>query len=175
MMLEVWKDIPGYEGLYQASVFGDIRNAQSGAILKPFKCDGRYLRVKLYRLDGKRVHKTHMVHRLVAMAFIPNTYNKPQVNHIDGNKENNNATNLEWCTQSENLSHSVKIGLRDMSCCTNATKKTVYQYSLDGTLVRAWESMSQAARELGLQTPNISHCCAGRIRQTGGYKWSLEH
>ena len=174
--MQIWLDVSGYEGIYQISNFGQVKNCKTGKLLNFSKTYNGYQRVKLYKkVCGKRTSQTFMVHRLVAQAFVSNPDNKPQVNHIDGNKMNNEANNLEWCTQSENLAHSVRIGLRDMTCCTNATKKTVYQYNLDGTLVRAWESMSRAAMELGLQVSNISHCCAGRIRQTGGYKWSLEH
>lgn len=168
----IWRDVSGYEGLYQVSDSGVVRNKRTSAVLKVSINHGGYERVKLYKhIDGKRVAKTFLVHRLIALSFVPNEENKPQVNHIDGNKKNNCANNLEWCTQSENLAHSVRIGLRDMSCCTNVTKKKVEQWSLDGKHINTWNSMSDAARMLGLQVSNISRCCAGKIEHTGGYKW----
>ena len=99
-MQEIWKDIEGFEGLYQVSTWGNIRGARG--ILKPYKNNKGYLKVGLFK-NGKD-HKKR-VNRLVALAFIPNPYNLPQVNHKDGNKENNSFTNLEWVTDEENKEH----------------------------------------------------------------------
>jgi hypothetical protein len=98
---EIWKDIIGYEGFYKVSNLGRIqRNNKS--IIKPEKTNRGYLRVILSKNSNI---KKKSVHRLVAMGFIPNPENKPQVNHIDSDKENNNKNNLEWCTGSENMKH----------------------------------------------------------------------
>ena len=119
---ETWKPIYEYEGLYEVSSYGGVRSVdrvivrtrrgtshclqQKGKVLKPMK-SWDYLAVEL---RGKAVK----IHKLVANCFIPNPENKPQVNHIDGNKYNNNATNLEWCTHSENMQHALRTGLRVM-------------------------------------------------------------
>lgn len=118
---EIWKDIKGYEGLYQVSNLGRVKSLER--ILH--YCDGRHRPVKEkllscgvckvgYRQVKLRLNKktkTHYVHRLVANTFILNLESKPQVNHKDGNKINNNIDNLEWVTHSENLQHSYdKLG-----------------------------------------------------------------
>ena len=118
---EVWKDIEGYEGLYQVSTCGNIKSLaksrkngngryyiQKEKLLKQSFTTTGYKKVELYK-DGKR--KSFKVHRLVAIAFIPNPDNKPEVNHIDGNKINNNIDNLEWVTSSENSIHAYETGL----------------------------------------------------------------
>lgn len=100
--MEIWKEIEGYNGKYQVSTWGRIRNAETGAILTPYKNAKGYLKIGLQR-NGKC--EKHRINRLVALAFIPNPNNYPQVNHIDGNKENNSYTNLECLTNEMNQEH----------------------------------------------------------------------
>ena len=112
-MEEIWKDIEGYEKIYQISNMGRVRsfyyhNFNKVIILKAYKTKSGYLMVGL-RKDGKRKH--HLIHRLVAKSFIENPKNKSQVNHKNGVKEDNEIQNLEWTTQSENSKHAVKKGL----------------------------------------------------------------
>lgn len=101
--MEIFKDIPGYEDQYRITSWGRVFNATSQRFLYPYITKKGYLRVDLYGPDGKRKH--FKVHRLVANAFIPNPDGKPQVNHKDGNKQNNSITNLEWVTDEENKAH----------------------------------------------------------------------
>ncbi len=120
-MKEIWKDVEGYEGLYQVSNLGNVKSLKrkkwngfnfietTEKILKTSKSYKGYLRTRLYK-DGKS--KCFPTHRIVAQAFIPNPNNKPQVNHIDGDKTNNKAENLEWCTNAENQQHAIKTKLR---------------------------------------------------------------
>lgn len=116
---EIWKDVVGYEGLYEVSNLGKVRSVSRGnrkGRVRVLYQSGRYLDVVLSK-EGK--HKTHDVHRLVAMAFIPNPNNKAQIDHIDGNSINNNVTNLRWATPKENnnnpitiqRNHEAKIGM----------------------------------------------------------------
>lgn len=100
--MEIWKDIDGFEGKYQVSSWGRVRN-KSGIIVHATLNKKGYLRVWLYK-KGKYLKPR--VHRLVATAFIPNPYNLPQVNHKDGNKQNNSYTNLEWVTNRQNQEHA---------------------------------------------------------------------
>lgn len=106
-MGEIWKVIDGYEN-YEVSTAGRVRNIATSVVLKPNNC-GRYLQVKLSQ-NSKR--KNFLVHRLVASAFIPNPDNKPQVNHINGIKTDNSASNIEWTTPSDNIKHSYLKNLR---------------------------------------------------------------
>ena len=126
MNKEIWKPIENYEGLYEVSNLGRVRSIDriiimkhrngcnathyyKGKILATRKNNSGYLKVDLIK-DKKA--KTFFVHRLVAIAFISNVENKPQVNHIDGNKENNTIENIEWCDAFENQQHALNIGLR---------------------------------------------------------------
>lgn len=116
--MEIWKDITGYKGIYQISNHGRLRRIWKKSRrnpegkLKILNCslsnDG-YCKADLWK-NKKR--KTYRIHRLVSFEFIENPLNKPQVNHIDGNKINNHVDNLEWCTCSENIKHAYKTGLK---------------------------------------------------------------
>lgn len=115
---EIWKDVVGYEGIYKVSNFGKVlsisyRNKEYSKIRLNQIDNYGYSVIDLFLCKKRRNVK---VHRLVAIAFIPNPENKPQVNHKDGNKLNNHVFNLEWCTDSENNIHAYKIGLKFMSC-----------------------------------------------------------
>lgn len=116
--MEVWADIKGFEGYYQISSYGRVRSLDryvpdcfgskriaKGQILKPYKTPKGYMKITLYK-DSKKVYRKCRVHRLVAETFLDNKDNLPEVNHKDGNKANNNLSNLEWCTQKENLEHA---------------------------------------------------------------------
>lgn len=108
MEAEIWKDITGYEGLYQVSTLGRVLSLRKNIILKPGNDKDGYLNINL-SLNSKS--KTLKIHRIVAKMFIENIDNKPQVNHIDFNKKNNNINNLEWCTIKENSMHNRIFGV----------------------------------------------------------------
>lgn len=123
-MEEIWKDIKGFEGLYQVSNFGEVKSLpRNGTILKPrtlvgFIDDLGYHQVVL---TSKKVHKK--IHRLVALAFIPNPENKPCVNHKNRIRTDNRVTNLEWCTYKENTTHSFANGHKAKSKSDHAGSK----------------------------------------------------
>lgn len=110
-MKEIWKDVIGYEKYFMVSNFGEIWSKRTEIILIPTIIKSGYCTIAT-RFNGRSGEcKTIRIHRMVAEAFIPNPENKPLVNHIDGNKRNNNYKNLEWCTASENTIHALKTGL----------------------------------------------------------------
>lgn len=122
--------------------------------------------------------KNILVHRLVAISFINNPLNNPQVNHIDGNKMNNNVDNLEWVTRSENVKHSYKklgrIGIsynKGKTGKNNPNSKITLQYSLEGDLIKKWDSKIQASKELKIDSGSISKCCKGIRKTAGNYIW----
>lgn len=111
--MEIWKYIIGFGDKYQISNYGQVKSFKrgTGVIMKPVKNRYGYLTIKLVYFKQK---KRFYIHRLVTSYFLENPLNKDFVNHIDGNKANNNLQNLEWCTNSENMRHADKIGLRKM-------------------------------------------------------------
>ena len=150
-------------GLYQVSDKGRVQSLNYGntgtiALLRPIKIYG-YLRVRLYKNNK---YKNFYVHRLVAEAFIPNQKNKPDVNHKDGDKQNNTSTNLEWCTEKENTAHAIKNKLFNICVPVN-------QYDKQHNLIRQWKSQAEAFKELGIK--HISCCCKGKRKTAGGYIW----
>jgi hypothetical protein len=109
--LEIWKDIDGYKGYYQISSFGHVKNIITGNILKPSKSKSGYLHITLCYKKKKDL----LIHRLVALAFIPNPNKYRYVNHKDENKENNNVNNLEWCTVAYNNSYGTRLKKASMT------------------------------------------------------------
>lgn len=144
------------------------KNIKRGKILKLYISKKGYLQVNLTK---NRQSKTSSVHRLVATAFIQNPKNKPEVNHIDGNKQNNKIDNLEWVTSSENTIHAIKTGLVKNTHGRNHYKTPVNQYSLDGEFIRRWDSIKQIKKEWNLKSIHVSSCCRGKIKTSLGYKW----
>lgn len=170
-MKEEWKDIKGYEGLYQISNLGNVKSVYKNGNFKILigGIKNGYRQVILVK-DGKR--KYINVHRLVAEAFIPNKENKSQVNHIDGNKLNNKVDNLEWCTQSENMKHAYKIGLeKPLYAIINKRAKKVKQYDKNNNLINCYNGIKEAARINNINPGDITKCCKNKRKQVGGYVW----
>lgn len=176
--MEVWKDIPEYEGLYQVSSGGLVR--RNGQIRKLYKDHRGYLTIGLSKQSKMKYFK---VHRLVAIAFIQNPQGKRTVNHKDGNKENNCVENLEWATHSENIIHANKMGLRRVtdaqrkaasengkrSCDQNRPRKAVF-CTKDGDRYE-FVSAHEGARFVFGDASPIIQCCKGKKKTYKGYEW----
>ena len=172
-MTEVWKDIEGYEGLYQVSNLGNVLRLPYKRPLKPSVRCG-YYRIALSKNNNS---KWYSLHRLVAKAFIPNPDNLPEINHKDGNKSNNCVDNLEWCSRKENMHHARRMGLwivtERMKNGLDQSKVT-YQYDKNGNFIKCFNSAAEASRKLGINSGNLHSCCIGIRKTAGGYIWSYE-
>lgn len=182
---EIWKDIPGYEGVYQASNLGRIRGVDridvggrkwKGKVLSQCVCRG----YKKVGLNYARINKQCAVHRLVALAFIPNPNGYEQINHKDENPANNMVENLEWCDYMYNRNY----GNRNKKAAASQSKRLKGRIPLanmpkpvaklspeSGEILETFVSASEAARKCGIQESKISLACRGLRNTPGGYKW----
>lgn len=172
MTEEVWRDVKGYEGLYQVSNMGRVkslgRKDRFGRVIKerilePAVTHNGYLRVGLH-VDGKR--KMLRVHRLVCEAFHENPDNKSEVNHVNEDKTDNRACNLEWSTRTENCNH----GSRNERVA-KALSKPIGQFSLDGKLIKVWQSACEARRQTGFDQGYVGAVARGKFKQAYGFIW----
>ena len=174
--VEEWRDIPGFEGAYQASTFGNIRSVKrvvvrsdgkrmtyKSRILKPGLSDNGY-----YTVDIKS--HSYYIHRLVAETFLPNPNNFHEVNHKSEIKTDNHVWNLEWCTHRYNN----KYGTKSERTATKNSRK-VAQYNKQGELIGVYKSIAYAAKVLGYKyNGNIYACCNGKIKTAFNYIWKYE-
>ena len=175
MNKEIWKDIPEYEGLYQASNLGNIKSLERkridrNEILKS-KILTKHLKENGYEIvtlckNRKEVKK--YVHRLVALTFISNPNNYNEINHINENKQDNRVVNLEWCNRKYNCNY----GLRNMKCY-----KKILQYDLQDNFIKEWNSIKSIKKyfEKKDNDSGISCCIHGKQKTAFGYKWKLKN
>ncbi len=178
-MEEEWRDVVGYEGLYMVSSCGRVRNNRRNRILRPASSPEQYLTVSLWK---GIIQKTLRIHRLVAEAFIPNPQNKRCVNHMSGNRIDNNISNLEWTTHGENLLHAYRELNRQpprtwagRTAELNPNSKAIIQ--IDTTtkaIVAEYPSAKMAQDITGIHKGNIGMCCRGIRRIAGGFIWKFK-
>ena len=183
----MWQAISGYEGYYEVSDCGEVRSVDrfvtettgkhagkqrllrgSPMKLTETKPADRTVGYYVVNLHKGRTSRVIPVHILVAKAFIPNPDNMPTVNHKDGNKHNNNVSNLEWVSYAENNKHALANNLR------SPRGNPIIQLSLDGSFVAKYRSACEAARETGFSRCVISHCLNGRMKQYAGFVWKKQ-
>lgn len=153
--MEKWKQIKGFEELYDVSTMGNVINVRNGRLLKPMVTDKGYLSVVL---QGNSKRKVFKVHRLVAETFIPNPTNLPQVNHIDEDKKNNNVENLEWCTNAYNTTYgNSKLKISKKVQCVETGE--------------IFKSIRNAIESTGIH--GIQKCCSGKLKTSGGFHWKV--
>jgi hypothetical protein len=174
-MVEQWKDIKGYEGIYQVSNLGRVKtlsnNASRKERIRKNKIDKRGYSVIILHKNKNR--KNCNVHRLVAEAFIPNPENKPCIDHINTIRTDNRVENLRWCTQKENVNNP--ISLEKMKSSQLGSKhwksKSVIQFTIEGEIVNIWESSMIIENTIGINNSLIWRCCHGKNETTHGFKW----
>lgn len=181
-----WVDIKGYEGLYQISPEGNVKSLpkkfgsnkgwlRGEIILKTYSDKSGYVYVSL--TDSNKTSKKLKIHRLLAITFIPNPNNLPQVNHKDGVKDNNALSNLEWCTPGENQKHAFSLGLKKGKKGSEnpAFIAPINQYDMDGNFIRQWPTLRDIMRETGFDKSAISRHCKGNRNYSHayGFKWAF--
>lgn len=188
-MEEIWKDVVGYEGYYQVSNLGRVKSldrvvnssiknndevTKKGKLLNIYLDSKEKMTYYYVKLSKENMVKRKYIHRLVAEAFIPNPNNYPVVNHIDGNKQNNNVTNLEWCTSMYNTQHAFKNGLVNIKKGKgNHLSIPINQYDLNGNFIKQWDCTMDIQRKLGFYHSSITSCCKHNygFKTAYGYKW----
>jgi hypothetical protein len=166
--MEEWRDIPGYEGLYQVSNFGRVKSLRKSCVLKEQNLPNGYPYAAL-KVDG--VQRNRLIHRLVAAAFIQNPENKQEVNHKDGNKRNNHVENLEWVTRFENIKHAfdTELILKPGDERRKYFKGYINIYNQNGKLLFQAKSFIDAADWVWGNTKLKNHCASaiGRACRSG--------
>ena len=165
--MEKWKNIKGYEGLYKISNKGRIKSLKrkyrlNDIILKQHHVKDLYCYVTLSK---KNINYQVTIHRMLAETFIPNPFNKTQINHINGIKYDNRLDNLEWVTASENTQHAINNGL--FTTCVKVVQLK------NGVEIKTFNSMRDASRISEIESSSISRCCNGILKSAGGYNWEL--
>ena len=172
-VIEIWKPIVGWEGLYECSNLGRIksyRQNEEGVIKNPTPYKNGYLRVNLCK-DGK--YKTMLVHRIVCAAFLENKDGLKYVDHINGERTDNRLSNLRYVDKSSNQLNP--ITRQRMSTSRTGIKvdrnPVKIQLDINGCLIKVWDTAREASEALGISRQVIGDCCAGRCKSAGQYKW----
>lgn len=170
---EEWKDVPGYEGIYKISSFGRVLSSYSRKILVPCysgKKPKLYYAVTLAK-DG--IKTRYYIHKLVALAFIPNPNGYTDIDHINTNKEDNSVTNLRWCNQSMNMNNPITRAKIQASIARGDRKGFCHRQVVqlkDGDLIKTFKTASNASRS-GFEGSCIRDCCNGRSKSHRGFQW----
>lgn len=168
--MEMWKLIDGFPG-YEISSACRIRSLPHKRILKQSNHIKGYMTIGLRK---NRESSSRLVHRLFAIAFVPNPENKPFINHKNGNKKDNTIENLEWCTGKENSIHASLNGMLHpwlKGKLNHHLSKPIIQLSISGKELRRWPSLAEAQRQLGVSDKAVSNCLRGLCKTSCGFIW----
>lgn len=179
-MKEEWRPCVGYEGFYEVSNLGRVRSIavyidkykkvfqRKSPVLKIAETTREGYKRVLLSLYGKHHHCA--VHRLVAMAFIPNDENLPEINHKDENPANNKVDNIEWCTRKYNANYgTLPKRMSEWQMNSPVRSKAVYQYTKTGEFITAYPSMNEAGRNVGVSGNMIGRVCKGKAKSAAGF------
>lgn len=194
-LIEEWRPVVGFEGLYEVSNWGRIKSLPKTVtrkgicynlnekILKPQPSGNGYLKIFLH---NNKYKKQFFVHRIVSEAFIPNPGNKPFIDHINTIRDDNRIENLRWCTQKENCNNPISLSKMSESSMkvdrikvnkvlqeknSSVASKKVYQYDINGNFIRAFNSVIEAAKYIGVKTKSLTVECNRRQHYYLGYLW----
>lgn len=178
-MQEAWKDVKGYEGLYQVSNLGRVKSLSrkvphlSGYRTIPMRIVKTHISsttgYKMVHLHKDGTYKLRLVHRIVAEIFIPNPHKLPYINHKNEIKTDNRVDNLEWCTPNYNIEYS---HIREKSI--EKISMPIEQYDYDGNLIATYKSIAEAGRILNVVPSSIRLCCYGKIGSVRGFLWKFK-
>jgi hypothetical protein len=186
MNSEQWRDIVGYEKLYQVSSEGNVRGLNrmvsnkdnTNKNIKGIDIKGAYTPsgYKMVSLSKNGEIRSYTIAQLVAQAFIPNPENKPEVDHINGDRTDNRVENLRWCTHKENMNNPITIerlkeARKEFTGKFNPRSKQVLQFTSEGDFVQLWDNAVEVQRKLKIWASMICNCCNGKRQTAGGYKW----
>lgn len=181
--MEQWKPVVGYDGIYEVSNIWNIKSSyRTKKILKNQKNKYWYMSIQL---SLEWIQEQFTIHRIVAMAFIPNPENKRTINHINGIKTDNRVENLEWATDSENIQHAFKSWLMSNSNFKinnpkpqlwkfwkdHFNSREINQYEKDWKFIKKWYSIMDIQRELWIWNQSVWKCCQWKIKQSGWFIW----
>lgn len=195
--METWKQVKGYEGMYEISNLGRLKSVERKVknkngyrlikekMLKPIKNNKGYY---CYGLRNKTGLKMILLHRLLGEHFLDNKNNYPCINHKDGNKLNNHIDNLEWCCYKHNINEAYRLGLNDYTYHDNFKhdywkgkygkehncSKPIFQYDKNGNFIKEWESITKASDETNINYCSISNNCRGKQKSAGGFVWMFK-
>lgn len=189
-MEEIWKDVIGYEGLYRVSSLGLIKgldrivpDKRKGTVIVHGKIMTQNINNRGYytlSLCKNSTYKHCVVHKLVAESFVDNPNNYQYVNHIDGNKLNNNYLNLEWVTMAQNNQHAYDMGLKKGAATglfgkNNKSSKPLFQIDKNThNILREFECVHEVYRILGFPVTNIACACRGKVMSSFGFEWKYK-
>lgn len=182
--IEIWKPVIGYEGIYEISNIGRVKSLQRQKYKNPTHIIPGKIRPLQLHSNGyysimlckngitKRVH----IHRLVASAFIPNPAGHSTVNHINYDRKDSRVENLEWCSQQQNILHATKRNgyknnMQGRTGKLSVNSKPTYQIGLDDKVIKLWDSLRDAARELNFNYSSLRNCARGTSKKSHNFKW----